>query len=55
MLYVMTTPHVYYRLQGEIDDAIAAGKISSPVKQAEAKELPYLQVSNSIIIRTIVL
>jgi len=44
MLHVMTSPLVYARLQAEIDDAVRAGRISSPVVQeSEARQLPYLQ------------
>ncbi|KAK4452584.1 cytochrome P450 [Podospora aff. communis PSN243] len=43
MLYIMTTPRVYSRLQTEIDGAIKGGTVSSPITQAEAKQLPYLQ------------
>jgi cytochrome P450 len=46
MLYLMTTPRVYNRLQTEIDEAIKAGKVSSPITQPEAKQLSYLQVSS---------
>lgn len=45
-LYIMSTPHVYRKLKGEIADGIRHGRISSPITNAEAKELPYLQVSN---------
>lgn len=45
MLYIMTTPHVYQKLQQEIDAAAADGRISSPITNAEGAELPYLQVS----------
>jgi cytochrome P450 len=34
---------MYRRLQKEIDEGIAAGKISSPIKDAEARQFPYLQ------------
>lgn len=34
---------VYRKLQQEIDDAISAGLISSPIQVAEAAKLPYLQ------------
>jgi hypothetical protein len=44
MLYVITTPQVYRRLQEEIDEAIASSKVSTPITNAEAKTLPYLQV-----------
>ncbi|KIY01582.1 uncharacterized protein Z520_03134 [Fonsecaea multimorphosa CBS 102226] len=40
--YLMNTPQAYRKLQVELDDAAANGKISSPVKYAEALELPFL-------------
>lgn len=43
LLMVSSTPHVYRRLQQEIDEGIAAGTISSPSTAAEGKALPYLQ------------
>jgi len=44
LLYLMGTPSVYSKLQTEIDDAVAAGRASSPViADHEAKTLPYLQ------------
>jgi cytochrome P450 len=43
MLNLITSPRYYRKLQAEIDSAIAAGKISSPVQDNEAKRLPYLQ------------
>src|SRR3569833_2346785 len=43
LLYLMGTPSVYSKLQTEIDDAVAAGRASSPViADHEAKTLPYL-------------
>lgn len=45
MLYIMTTPRVYQRLREEMRAAIAAGQVSSPITNEEAKRLPYLQVS----------
>ena len=45
MLYLATSPSAYCRLQAEIDQAAASKAISSPVTYAEAKQLPYLQVS----------
>jgi cytochrome P450 len=40
----MTNPYIYNKLRAEIDGAIIAGKISSPVvRDAEARALPYLQ------------
>lgn len=44
MLYLMTTPHAYNRLQREIDDTIAAGRVSRPIKAEEGREIKYLQV-----------
>ena len=43
MLNLMISPPYYQKLQTEIDSAIAAGKVSSPVQDSEAKRLPYLQ------------
>ena len=43
MLNLLTNPSAYKRLRDEIDSAIATGKISSPIKNVEARELPYLQ------------
>ena len=43
ILYLTSNPAAYSRLQAEIDAGIAAGKISSPIKDAEARQLPYLQ------------
>ncbi|KAK4446422.1 putative cytochrome p450 monooxygenase [Podospora aff. communis PSN243] len=43
LFLIITTPGVYQRLQAEIDDAIASGRISSPVTAAQGKTLPYLQ------------
>ena len=43
MLYLTTAPHAYFRLQKEIDEGIAAGSVSAPVRADEAKRLPYLQ------------
>ncbi|KAE9372687.1 cytochrome P450 [Stipitochalara longipes BDJ] len=43
LLNLMSSPPYYRKLQAEIDSAIAAGKISSPIKDNEAKRLPYLQ------------
>ncbi|KAI1735297.1 cytochrome P450 86A1 [Xylaria scruposa] len=44
MLCLMETPLAYGRLVAEIDHAIQSGRItSSPVADAEAKALPYLQ------------
>jgi len=34
---------VFSKLRSEIDTAIARQKISSPIRDAEAKQLPYLQ------------
>jgi cytochrome P450 len=39
----MTNPQVYARFQAEIDQRVAAGRISSPITDAEARNFPYLQ------------
>ncbi|KAH6621685.1 cytochrome P450 [Chaetomium sp. MPI-SDFR-AT-0129] len=43
LLFIITNPLVYRRLQAEIDTGIQEGRISSPITDAEARELPYLQ------------
>lgn len=43
MLHISTSPLVYRRLQNEIDEGIKAGQISSPISDAQARGLPYLQ------------
>jgi cytochrome P450 len=44
MLHLMTNPDAYRKLQTEVDTAIGDGRIkSSPITDAEAKQLPYLQ------------
>jgi cytochrome P450 len=44
MLYVITNPRVYRKLQEEIDDAVKAGKAPEDgvISDAEARKLPYL-------------
>jgi cytochrome P450 len=44
LLFIATTPRVYYRLQKEIDEGVANGKISTPVTYGESKNLSYLTV-----------
>jgi len=39
----MSSPIFYLKLRNDIDAAIRDGTISSPITDAEAKELPYLQ------------
>ncbi|KAK4033209.1 cytochrome P450 [Parachaetomium inaequale] len=43
MLNILSNPPVYQKLQAEIDKAIEMAKVSSPVKDAEGRQLPYLQ------------
>jgi cytochrome P450 len=42
ILYIFTNFPVYNKLMKEIDDAEAAGKLSTPCKYNEIKDLPYL-------------
>ncbi|ROV93639.1 hypothetical protein VMCG_08103 [Cytospora schulzeri] len=42
MLYLMTTPRVYHKLKEVVQQAVREG-VSSPIKQEEAKRIPYLQ------------
>ncbi|KAJ4335660.1 hypothetical protein N0V87_005918 [Didymella glomerata] len=43
MLSLMTNPEAYRRLQTEIENGISKGTISAPMKDSEARQLPYLQ------------
>ncbi|KAK1758886.1 cytochrome p450 [Echria macrotheca] len=43
LLYLINTPPALRKLLAEIDEGIASGKISSPISNAEALALPYLQ------------
>ncbi|KAK0609981.1 cytochrome P450 [Bombardia bombarda] len=43
MLYLLNTPSVFEPLHREIDGGIAAERISSPIRDAEAYQMPYLQ------------
>lgn len=43
ILYIITSPHVYHRLQSEIDAAVTSGRVSNPATYTETKALPYLQ------------
>jgi cytochrome P450 len=43
MLHLLANPPAYKKLQAEIDSSIRVGKISSPIKDTEARQLPYLQ------------
>ena len=45
MLHVLTNPASYMKLQSEIDEGICTGGISSPVTDAEARSMPYLQAA----------
>lgn len=43
ILHIITTPRVYRRLQDELDEAITAGRISSPITNDEAENFKYLK------------
>ncbi len=43
MLCLLSTPTAMAALQREIDEGVAAGAISSPIRDEEARKLPYLQ------------
>ncbi|KAI0890288.1 cytochrome P450 [Annulohypoxylon maeteangense] len=43
MLFLVTSPSAYSKLKSEISEAISKGTISSPIKDAESRKLPYLQ------------
>ena len=43
MLNLLCNPAAYQKLQAEIDNGIRDGVISSPIKDSEARNMPYLQ------------
>ncbi|KAI3318433.1 cytochrome P450 [Xylariaceae sp. AK1471] len=43
MLHLLSSPSAYQKLQDEITTGIQEGRISSPITNEEAKQLPYLQ------------
>ncbi|KAK0644111.1 cytochrome P450 86A1 [Cercophora newfieldiana] len=43
LLFIITNPLVYRRLQTEIDARVKDGRISSPITDQEARDFPYLQ------------
>lgn len=47
MLHLLSSPRAYQKLQHEIMTGIKEGRISSPIRNEEAKRLPYLQVSEA--------
>jgi cytochrome P450 len=42
LLHIITNPKVYATLQSEIDEAVRTNRISNPISDSEARELPYL-------------
>jgi len=45
ILFLLNTPTALAKLRREIDDGIAEGTISSPIRDAEARQMPYLQAA----------
>lgn len=43
LLHILSSPAVYHKLKQEISEGIKAGRISQPITQDQAKEMPYLQ------------
>lgn len=43
MLHIITSPQIYKKLQAEIDAGIEQKRVSSPITDAEARRLPFLQ------------
>lgn len=44
MLAIITNPRVYSKLKTTVKEAILDGRASHPIKQEEAKRIPYIQV-----------
>ncbi|KAH8168697.1 cytochrome p450 domain-containing protein [Sarocladium implicatum] len=45
LLSILSNPVAYRRLQSEIDEGIKASRISAPIRDDEARQLPYLQAA----------
>jgi cytochrome P450 len=45
MLGPMTNPNAHRKLQLGIDERIKAGSVSSPIRDSEARQLPYFQAT----------
>ena len=45
MLHLLSNPTAYRKLQAEIDQGIQDGRISTPITDSEARQLPYLQAT----------
>ncbi|KAK8038243.1 Cytochrome P450 monooxygenase lolP1 [Apiospora phragmitis] len=44
ILYIISSPTVYRKLQQEIDESLASGRVTtSPISSSQTRELPYLQ------------
>ncbi|KAG8167188.1 hypothetical protein KVR01_002877 [Diaporthe batatas] len=43
LLHILTSPTAYYKLKEKISNGIKAGRISKPIKNEQAKDMPYLQ------------
>lgn len=43
ILRLLTSPRVLAKFRAEIDSAVAKDRVSNPIQQSEAKDLPYLQ------------
>lgn len=44
LFHIISAPPVYARLKAEMAAAVRDGRASRPITNAEARELPYLQV-----------
>lgn len=44
MLHLISLPRAYNKLKQTVVTAVQGGLVSSPIRQEEAKKLPYLQV-----------
>lgn len=53
MLNLITTPRVYQKLKQTVSTAVKDGLVSNPIRQEEAKELPYLQVRKPILLSSL--
>lgn len=44
LLSLITNPRVYREMKSVVAQAVSEGRVSSPIKQEEARKIPYIQV-----------
>lgn len=48
-LCLISSPPVYYKLKEVVREAVKSGTVTEPISYATAKEIPYLEVSPTLL------